>query len=359
MSEAVSTIEPDQDVVVRTDVDEVEKEEIASAERKAGDVKIIPIGLIEPAEIALRGVNRQEESFQNLVESIRKKGVLNSILVREVKLPGGAVKYGLIDGLQRFTASKDAGLVDIPARIVDMDDAELLEAQVITNMNRVQTKPAELSKHLLRMLTRNPLMTIKSLAAKCCQSEAWVNQRLSLNDLLPEIQTLVNETKINLSNAYALSKLPHDEQKQHVDAAMTEKPQTFIPRMKERKKEIRDAKNAGRDTGPAEFKPSQHLQKLGDVKREYSVLTGAEKGDSVIVNILAENGVKVDDNVKKIVTLVTAWALHYDPKSQEEQRKANEARLKKREEEKERAKKKREEQRSQEAAQKAADLTAM
>ena len=357
MSEAATQELPDEEIKVHAKVDEAAEAEIKAAEAKAGQtVEMIPVALIEKSDIALRGVNRQSEEFQLLVRSVKKKGVLQSLLVRKIELPGGITKYGLIDGLQRFSAAQEAGVPTVPARIVEMDDAEMLEAQVITNMNRIQTKPAELSKHLLRMLTRNPMLTVQDLSEKVCQSITWINQRLSLNNLTEEIKQLVNETKIPLSNAYALSKLPEDEQAQHVDAAMTEQPATFVPRMKERVKEIRDAKNAGRDKGPAEFKPTQHLQKVGDVKREFGILTGEEKGDSQVLKVLKSNGVTITEDIKKAAELITAWTLHFDPQSQEEQKKKDEERKKKREEAKKRAKKEREEKKEKEAARDAANL---
>lgn len=363
MSEAVVesdvAVESDPAIEQERQVDETERAEIEAARAAAGGVQNIPLALIEKSEVALRGVNRQSEEFQQLVNSIRKRGVLNSILVRKIVAPGGVVKYGLIDGLQRFTASGDAGRTHIPANVVEMDDAELLEAQIITNMNRIATKPAELSKHLLRMLSRNPVMTIVQLAEKVCQSESWVSQRLSLNKLDSKIQELVDNEQIQLTNAYALSKIPEEEQGEHVDAAMTESPKTFVPRMKARVKEIRDAKNKGRDAGAAEFKPTQHLQKVGDVKHEYAVLHGEEKGDSMLKAVLEKNGVKLSGDTEKAIKLALAWMLHFDPQSQEEQKAKAEARKKRQKEEAERRKKEREKEKEKKAAQVAADITKM
>lgn len=331
-----------------------EAAEIQQAASKAGGVEMVPLSLIQKSDVALRGVNRSSEPFQLLVESIRKRGVLNSILVRAFE-DNGVTKYGLIDGLQRFTASGDAGLTEIPARVVEMNDAELLEAQIITNMNRVQTKPAELAKHLLRIMARNPFMTKSELAEKTCQSLSWIEQRLSLTKLKPEIQELVNTSKINLSNAYILSKLPEEEQGEHVDAAMSDSPTTFIPQMKARIKEIRDAKNTGKDAGKAEFKPVQHLQKVGTIKGEFSALAGG-KGESRVKALLKEH--KVTDAVKA-AEMALSWALNFDPASQKEQLRKHEVKAKKRAEQVEKNKAEREEKKAADAAKKAADITTL
>lgn len=337
------------------DVSAEEAAEIQAASDKASvDVAMIPLGLIEKSDVALRDVDRQSEAYQLLVNSIRQKGVLNSILVREIP-SGGVMKYGLIDGLQRFSASLDAGKETIPARVVNMDDAELLDVQIITNANRVITKHAQYAAHLLRILSRNPFMTVAQLAEKICQSKTWVEQRLSLNKLTEPIQAMVDEGKIHLTNAYALSKLPPEEQPTHVDAAIDESPKTFVPRMKARVKEIADAKKTGKDAKPAEFQPTQHLQKVGDVKDEFAALVEGQ-GDSKIAALLARD--KVTDP-KAAAGLAIAWVLNFDKDSQQAQREAAAARKKESDEAKERRKKEREDQKRKDAAEAAADITTM
>lgn len=331
-----------------------EQSEIEEAAKRAGTVQMIAVADIVKSEVSLRDVQRQTEGFQLLVNSIRKKGVLNSILVRKIIIPGGVVRYGLIDGLQRFTAAGDAGLTHIPARVVEMDDAEILEAQIITNMNRVQTRPADLSKHLLRIMSRNPFMTVDQMAEKVCQSRTWVEQRLSLNKLKPEIQELVNEGKIHLTNAYALSKIPDTEQVEHVQAAITESPKTFVPRMKERVKAIKDAKHSGRDAGKAEFQPVMHMQKVGDVKAEFEALSSGE-GESKLRLLLAKHGVTDPLEAAK---LAVAWTLHFDPDSQVEQKEKHELKEKQRKEQEARRREERAKKKEQEAVETAADVTA-
>jgi ParB/RepB/Spo0J family partition protein len=334
------------DVIVRTDVDEAEKAEIAAATAVASTTKRIPLNLIEVSDVSLRGVHRNTEAFQQLVQSIRSRGVYNSILVRELQRPTGIV-YGLIDGLQRYTGSLEAGCADIPANIVAMSDAEMLEAQIITNTVHIETRPADLSKHLLRMLARDPLLTTKSLAEKLCKSETWVNQRLSLSKLLPNIQLLVNDGQINLVNAYILSKIPQDEQATHVDAAMLESPLAFVPRMKERIAELKKASQTGTDAGPAGFVPQPHLRKLGELKAALS-------DPSAVLSQATAAGI---DNVKSAIEFALAWALSYDPQSKQAAIVANQIREEKRAAKAELLKKEKEARKQDRAATEAADLT--
>lgn len=298
--------------IARPDSNEVE-----IFKRKANRLENIPLSLIDVSDVSLRGVQRQTEEFQHLVDSIRNRGVLNSILVREQVNASGVKRYSLIDGLQRFTAAGDAGLVEIPANVVNLDDAEVLEVQLIANLNRITTKPADQCKQLYRMMARNVYMTKSQLAERVNQSVAWIDQRLSLKNLHPDAIPLVNEGVIHLSNAFALTKLPTDYQAEFIEAAKTEPPKTFIPRMKNRAKEIKDAKKTGADVGATGFQPVQHLQKPAAIKAEL-------ENNIVGIQLLSEAGLSGD--AMAAWKLAIAWVLHFDPASQAEQKRAHEVR---------------------------------
>lgn len=280
-------------------------------------LKEIKLSDIRENPVALRSVARQSESFQQLVDSIKERGVLNPILVREKRdEETNETYYGLIDGLQRFSASADAGRDTISAKVVNMSDAEALEAQIITNVHRVETKPVEYSRQLIRILSGNPTMTISNLASKLAKSPTWVSERLGLVKLEEGVAKLVDEGKINLSNAYALAKLPVEEQVNFVDRAITMTPQEFVPQVNGRVKEVREAKKQGRDTTKAEFAPVAHLQKLADIKSEYD--------SGVVAAALVEraNATTPEEGFK----LGVAWVLHMDPVSVELQKQADEER---------------------------------
>lgn len=326
-------------------VDEATKAEQQQFTAAASTTGVIPLGLIRKSDVALRDVQRQSENYMLLLASVKRLGVLNSITVREQVDPITKQKYyGLIDGLQRFTAATDAGLKEIPCNIVKMDDAEVLEAQLIGNLQRIQTKPAEVSKHLVRILSRNPLMTKQQLCERVCQSATWVDQRLSLINLEDGIKELVNNGQINLVNAYALSQHDPEEQKLHVEAAMTEPSKTFVPRMKQRKKEIKEARKKGADATVAEFTPVQHMQKTQDVKAELA--NGCPIGET----LLNRAGLTTPE-AKKAWDLAIAWVLHFDEESQAEQRREYDRKKAERDAEKERVKQERERQKQEKAAQ--------
>lgn len=295
-------------------------------EHQQGTFQHIRLADIQENPDALRGVNRTGEKYLGLVESIREVGVLKPVNVRQVPSREDPQKmiYGLIDGAHRFTASQDAGMDTIPAYVLSMDDGEVLEAQIMANVHTIETKPAEYSEALIRLLGQNPTMTINTLSKKLAKSPKWLQDRLSITKLDPKIQKLVDENKIPLTNAYALAKLKdHAEQLNFLDRSMTDQPGVFVPLITSRVKEIQKAKREGKEAGGEQFVPIPHARKLKDIEEELKVKRVATqlKGAGRIVN--------VDDFL-----LGLQWASHTDPDSIEAARQKYEQKKKDREENK-------------------------
>jgi ParB/RepB/Spo0J family partition protein len=295
-----------------------------------GQLLTVPVSQIRENTVALRGVNRQSEEYLGLVDSIRTKGFLGAITVRPATdKETGQSYYELVDGLHRFNATKDAGLSEINVDVVSLNDDQVLEAQIVANIHKVETRPVEYSQQLRRILARNPLMTEADLASRLAKSPSWVTERLGLTRITnPQIQALIDEGNIPLSNAYALAKLPEGEMADFLDRAMTLPPDEFVPAVNDRVKEIKEAKRKGQDAAPATFQPVAFLQKVKDVKDEMS--SGAAGRE-----LVARTGAST---AEEGFALAIQWALHLDPISVDMQRAKDEERKRDRED----AKKKRE-----------------
>lgn len=273
----------------------------------ASELLFVPVKDIRDNPVALRAVNRESEEYQGIVDSIRAKGVLNPInLRRKADKETGIEYYELIDGLHRLSATRDAGLDTIPAQILTMADAEVLEAQIIGNAQRVETKPVEYSNQLRRILAIHPLMTEVELAVKLGKSSSWIQNRLGLTKISnPVLKELIDDGKIPLSNAYALARLPEGEQADYAERAQTEDPQVFTGAVNNRLKEIKEAKRQGREAAPAEFVATPHLQKISAIKEALD--------DSKIVADMLK-AVPVDTK-EDAFRLALQWTLHLDPLS--------------------------------------------
>ena len=304
-------------------------------------LKTVRIADITENPNALRGVAKTAEEFAGLVDSIKARGVLQPVLLREIGPNSSSeMQYGLIDGLQRFTASKDAGRDTIPAQVIQASDAEVLEAQILTNLHRIETKPAEYTKQLYRILSGNPLMTISDLATTLSKSPTWVSERLSLSKLHEKLQKLVDEDAIPLANAYPLAKLPVEEQLDWTERAQTMKTDEFAPAVRARVKELSDAKRAGKGTVAPTFVPVPFLQKIADIK---DMVENTTKIQALLAAGTAST-------LGEAVTLALQWVLHLDPLSVDAGRAKFEADLKKREEEKAARKAEREAKKAADAA---------
>ncbi len=282
-------------------------------------LKTVSISQIRENKTALRPVDRTGTDYKELLESVKRSGVLNTICVRECKdTETGTMYYGLIDGLHRFTAAKDAGLDKIDVKIVQASDFDVLEKQFILNIHHVVTQPAEYSKQLARMLSMNQALTVDELANRLGKSTSFVYERLSLTELKDSISKLVDQQKIPLVNAFSLAKLPQDEQDAFVDRAMMQAPLEFCPQVSNRIKQLKEAKRKGKDAGAEVFKPNPHLRKVEEIKREYETPT-------ILKDLLSRNSITDANEAAKFAV---RWVLNMDPDAVTAAKAKNEARTK-------------------------------
>lgn len=88
-----------------------------------------------------------EERLADLAASIKEKGVLEPVIVRRA---GGG--FELVAGERRTRAAALAGLEEIPAIVVDIDDREALEIAIIENLQREDLNAVEETEAVLGLL---------------------------------------------------------------------------------------------------------------------------------------------------------------------------------------------------------------
>ena len=81
----------------------------------------------------------EEAALKELAESIRTQGVLSPLLVRPLTENG----FEIVAGARRYRAAQMAEDDTVPVRIVNMTDAEVLEAQLVENLIRAEVHPME------------------------------------------------------------------------------------------------------------------------------------------------------------------------------------------------------------------------
>ena len=179
----------------------VEVSEKKGAEKASSDgVTLININNIVPSPYQPRRVF-STEALADLVLSIKEKGVLQPLLVRnDPKKEGG---YELIAGERRFRASKMAGLKEIPAIIKDFSDKDALEVALIENLQREDLNPLEEAEAYKRLLEEFKY-TQEELSKVIGKSRSHLANMMRLIDLPDEIKGMVEKKELTVGHARAL-----------------------------------------------------------------------------------------------------------------------------------------------------------
>ena len=143
---------------------------------------MVPLEFIEPNADQPR---TQLGNIEELAASIREKGVLEPILVRNI----GPNRYQIISGERRFRAATLAGLDEIPAIELDVDDKEQLEIALIENIQRKDLTPFEEAEALQALATRCGY-THEDMARRLGKSRTSITESLSLNNIPDEVKNL-------------------------------------------------------------------------------------------------------------------------------------------------------------------------
>lgn len=159
------------------------------------------IGLIEPKSGQPRKTF-ETEPLEQLASSIATHGVLQPILVRE--LPNG--KYQIVAGERRWRASKLAGLVEVPAIIIEGDEREAAEIALVENIQREDLNPVE-EAMAYRALSEEYGMTQAEIAAKVGKSREAVANFERLLDLPEDVLSLVASKDLSAGHARTLLSL--------------------------------------------------------------------------------------------------------------------------------------------------------
>ncbi len=147
-----------------------------------------------------------ETKLQELAESIRTNGLIQPITVRP-----DSEGFEIVAGARRFRAAQLAELFSLPARIVDIDDAQTLEWQLVENSQRVDVHPYEEAQGFQRLLDM-PAYDVATLVEKSGKSASHVYARLSLLQLIPSIAEAFSAERITASHANLLARLPLETQ---------------------------------------------------------------------------------------------------------------------------------------------------
>ena len=204
----------------------------AKDDLKREKVRIVPISNIEdfpdhPFQV------KDDESMDQLVESIRMNGVLNPVIALKID----ENHYQLISGHRRKRACMLLGIDRIPLIGREMTKEEAVIEMVDSNLQREHILPSEKAKaykmkyEALKRKSGRPSKdnstpsehnfegkrTVEILGEENGESKEQIRRFLRLNELTPELLEFVDEGKIGMRPAVELSYLQEDEMRDLVD----------------------------------------------------------------------------------------------------------------------------------------------
>ena len=140
-----------------------------------------------------------EESLNELSDSIRELGVIQPITVRRIKKN----KYELISGERRLRASKMAGLSQIPAYIRLADDQGMLEMALVENIQRKELDAVEVALSYQRLMDECGI-TQEEVSQRVGKKRSTVTNYRRLLKLPPIIQAGLRDQMLSMGHARAL-----------------------------------------------------------------------------------------------------------------------------------------------------------
>ncbi len=170
-----------------------------SAEQASG-IQTVALSDLEPSPFQPRRVF-DEEAINDLVESIRTKGVLQPLIVRAKN--GGDGKYEIVGGERRWRASQLAGLTEVPVIVKQFTDKEALEVALIENLQRQDLNALEEAEGYRRLMDEFA-NTQEELAQAVGKSRSHVANTMRLLGLPQPVKAMLETGKLTGGHARAL-----------------------------------------------------------------------------------------------------------------------------------------------------------
>ncbi|KRQ85951.1 Nucleoid occlusion protein [Caloramator mitchellensis] len=169
--------------------------------RVENEIINIPINLIKQNTYQPRKIF-DDQSLLELSESIREYGVLQPISVRR----NGEAFYELIAGERRLRASQLAGLSEIPAIVVDVNNKDSAVLALIENLQREDLNYLEEAEGYLRLIKEHGF-TQEELASKIGKKQSTIANKLRILKLSDKVKEVLVSNNLTERHARALLKI--------------------------------------------------------------------------------------------------------------------------------------------------------
>ena len=241
---------------------ETAKSPVPSGEKKEDGAVVVKLSMVEPNREQPRK-NFDEDSLQELADSIKQFGLLQPILVQDKK-----TYYEIIAGERRWRAAKLAGLKEVPVIIRNLTDQEVVEISLIENIQREDLNPIEEAQAYKRLLEEFHLKQ-DEVAERVSKSRTAVTNSMRLLKLDEKVQQMIVDDMISTGHARAL--LAIDDHEQQYELAV----RVFDEKLsvRETEKLVKDIKNPKK---PKEKKVIEHAFVYTDLENRMKEVLGTK-----------------------------------------------------------------------------------
>lgn len=192
-------------VMMESEVKHATVSTASSAEEGKDGTLMVKLSKVEPNREQPRK-NFDEDSLQELAESLKQFGMLQPILVQN-----RGDYYEIIAGERRWRAAKIAGLKEVPVIVRELTDQEIVEISLIENIQREDLNPIEEAQAYKRLLTEFHLKQ-DEVAERVSKSRTAVTNSMRLLKLCDEVQNMVVDDMISTGHARALISIEDPEE---------------------------------------------------------------------------------------------------------------------------------------------------
>ena len=142
-----------------------------------------------------------EESLNELANSIRERGIIQPIIVR--KFNDEQSKFEIIAGERRWLAAQKAGLHDVPVVITEADDLKSLEFAIVENVQRHDLNPLEEAQGYKKLIDEFSYDQEK-VSKFIGKSRSYIANALRLLSLPGDVIKLIENQKLSAGHAKIL-----------------------------------------------------------------------------------------------------------------------------------------------------------
>lgn len=174
------------------------------------EVRMVPIEKIVPNPYQPR-LEFNQDSLMDLSQSIRENGLIQPITLKEKDN-----HYEIIAGERRYRACMMAGMTEVPANIMNINDASMAELALVENIQRENLSAIEEANAYVQIMKVSGC-TQSELAIKMGKSQSSIANKIRLLNLSENVQNAISSKIITERHARSLIGTSEEKQQEILD----------------------------------------------------------------------------------------------------------------------------------------------